>query len=177
MSRVSKSLFVVVASFLFSSALIAVSANHARSQGEVVGVQSDEWQPLTPRAVAPQPDKRTPPPDVAGCWSGDLDDNVLGSGSGFAFIVQKGGKILKGTMIGVSFPAGPSAQHGIKGSINNKGALKLHLTQFSCTVDIHGKVVSDEVVGTFYLNKRCGLGRRLKGTFDFTFDAGGTSCQ
>jgi hypothetical protein len=173
MSRVTRFLIVSATSILFLSGLIAASANPAHAQDE--SSQSEDWQPYTPSVVS-QPDKKLPPPIIAGCWSGDLDDDKLGAGTGFAFIVQHGKKLTKGTQIGISFPAGPSRTHGIRGNVNSKGAIKLHLAQSGCVVNIHGKVVSDDVTGTYFLNKACRLGRKLVGTFDFTFDPTGTTC-
>ena len=176
MSRVTKIFVMAVTSWLFLSGLIAASASLAHSQDDQT-TQSEGWQPYTANFAPSQPDKKMPPPNIAGCWSGDLDDNKLGSGTGFAFIVQHGTKLTKGTEIGISFPSGPSRTHGISGSINNKGTMNLHLEQSGCVVNIHGKVVSDDVSGTYTVNKACRLGRKLAGTFDFTFDPSGTTCQ
>jgi len=177
MFRPARYIVLLISSLLFISASIAAIASRAGSQ-ETDAVQSDEWQPYASNFVAPQPNRKMPPPNVSGCWSGTLDDEKIGAGTGFTFIVQKGTKLTKGTMIGVSFPAGPNRWHGITGSINNKGSLKLHFHQQGCFVGVHGKVdvMSEEVSGTYSVNKACRLGRKLVGTFDFTFDPTGTTC-
>jgi hypothetical protein len=176
MSRVTTILILAVISSLFMSALIAGSASLARSQDDE-SAQSEDWQPYTPNFAASQPDTKIPPPNVAGCWSGDLDDNRLGAGTGYVFIVQHGTKLTKGTRLGFSFPAGPSRSHGIRGRVNNKGSINFHLEQSACVVNIHGKVVSDDASGTYSVKKACRAGGKLVGTFDFTFDPTGTTCQ
>jgi hypothetical protein len=40
------------------------------------------------------------PLDVAGCWSGEIEDNGSRTGSGFLFFVPKGKKAVKGTDTG-----------------------------------------------------------------------------
>jgi hypothetical protein len=175
MSRVTRFLFVLIPSLLLLSGIIAVSASRARGQEK--SIESQGWQPYTPNFAASQPETTMPPPNIAGCWSGDLDDDKLGPGTGFTFIVQQGKRLTKGTMIGISFPAGPSASHGITGGVNSTGTMNLHLEQSGCVVNVHGKVMSDQLTGTYSVNKACRLGRRLAGTFDFNFDPTGTTCR
>lgn len=173
MSRVTRLLIVAVASALLISALILVSARRLHSQETIL--ESDGWQPFTPSAVVTQPDKKAPPLDVAGCWSGEVDDDKTGVGSGFVSFVQQGKKIKKDTVIGLSFNGGPSASHRIKGDVNSK-RVKLHFEQASCVVDASARLPSEDLVGSYRITKGCRLGGKFTGTFDFTFDPSGSTC-
>ncbi len=172
MSRIIRFLIAMAASVAFVSGLIAGCADFARAQDATT--ETGGWQPLPPGPAIAQPDKAAPPLQVAGCWSGEIDDDFTGVGSGFTFVVQKGKRIARGTLIGFSFSGGPSATHGITGTVNSR-SYKLSLTRDGCSVRIRGTMSSGDLVGTYSLTKRC-LGSKFAGTFDFAFDPSGTSC-
>jgi hypothetical protein len=175
MWRVTRFLIASSVSVALVSGLIAASANLVRAQDG--SPESLGWQPYTPEAAVAQPALPPTPLALAGCWSGEVDDDRAGVGTGFVFIVQKGRKITRGTKIGISFPSGPSTSHGIKGDVNSRRVL-LHFQQFNCVVDARGKLASsEELTGSYHITKGCRLGGKFAGGFDFTFDAGGTTCH
>lgn len=178
MRQIVRFLVVSAALMTFMSVIIVSSPGFARAQedsSQSDTSQSDDWQPLPPVPPAVQPDKAAPPPNLAGCWSGEMDDDRLGVGTGFVFVVQNKKKIARGTVVGLSFPDGPSASHGITGTVGAK-SFKLRFQRSTCVIGIRGTFSSGDLVGTYQVTKRC-LGRKLAGTFDFTSDPSGSTCH
>jgi hypothetical protein len=159
---------------VFAIAIFAAPSNLARAQD--ANTDTLGWQTLPPEAPVAQPDKKAPPLQLGGCWSGDIDDDTTGVGTGYAFIVQKGKKLKKGTYIGFRFSGGASARHPIKGTANSRN-FKLHLQISTCVVTVRGVLASPtEATGSYRLTKRC-LRKKYAGTFDFTYDPSNTTCQ
>jgi hypothetical protein len=171
MLRILRLMPAMLAAAMLAAGLTAVAPLIAQAQE---AVSEDQWQPVSPPWAIVQPDKSAPPLELAGCWSGELDDDQFGTGFGFALVVQNRKKITKGTIIGASFVSGPSGSHGIKGHVNSK-QFKLHLSRGGCNVNIRGTLASGDLVGTYRFTRRC-VGDKLAGTFDFAFDPSGTSC-
>jgi hypothetical protein len=171
MARIIRFLTVSTAAALLVTGLVAGSAGLARAQQ--ADSQSDGWQVLPPQPAVAQPTK-VAPLDVAGCWSGSIDDDTTGTGSGFVFFNQKGKRLVHGTTIGLSFNGGPSKSHGITGTVNSQNFKLIHPGH--CKVLIRGTISSGDLVGSYGLSKHC-LGQKFGGTFDYTFDDTGNSCQ
>jgi hypothetical protein len=158
------------------AALIAGSACLAFAQES--NSQTGGWtRPnLSSSASAlPEPEVKTPL-DVAGCWSGGIDDKKTGEGTGFIFFVQEGKKLVDGTGAGFSFTGFGSESGSLTGHVTNKS----FVTSFKekpCKVNVRGRIVSGDLVGTYSIKKKCTGVIPLKGTFDYTFDASGDSCD
>jgi hypothetical protein len=167
MSRIIRLMTMGGVAALLVSCLVVGSANSARAQ-------DSGWQPWTPAPTVAQPAKGTPPLNVDGCWSGTIEDDTTGTGSGFILFVQKGKKLAHGTTVGLSFNGGPSVTHGITGTVNSQNFKLVHPGR--CNAMIRGTISGNDLVGTYRLTKHC-LGSKFGGTFDYTFDAGGTTCQ
>jgi hypothetical protein len=157
---------------LIACCLAGMAPNYARAQE--AGSQTADWQASGPPSEVTEPAKAGPPLDLAGCWSGGVDDNSQGSGSGFLYFVQNGKKLGAGTFAGLSFNS-LSAGGDLTGKTNSKTFhLKFHKKQ--CNVSFHGTIDSSgDLTGMYHLSRKC-LGTVLDGTFDFTYDASDTTC-
>jgi len=110
-----------------------------------------------------EPETKTPPPDVAGDWSGEADD-VKNGISTIDVDIDQTGKKLSGTW-SADFGGGT-----FKGSINGKDQLKANFkVEAGCHITVVGLLVEpNEISGTY---KWVGCGKSLKhdhGTFDIT---------
>ena len=107
------------------------------------------------------PDLKTPPPDVAGPWCGEIDDNALGSGTITLSIIQKGSH-LGGTW---SDDLGGSGK--LTGKIKGTAiTAKLHFNGSKCRLAVNGILVApDEVTGNYAL---FGCKQADGGSFDIT---------
>jgi hypothetical protein len=172
MKRTISSLFAIPA--VLALAIVAAAATSARAQD--ASTDASGWQTLPPEAPVAQPDKKAPPLQLAGCWSGEIDDDTTGVGTGYAYIVQKGKRLKRGTHIGFRFNGGPDQSHAIKGSVNSR-TFKLRFQRSTCVVSVHGTIApSGDAIGSYRLTKRC-LGQKYAGMFDFTYDPTNTTCQ
>jgi hypothetical protein len=157
---------------LIACCFAGMAPNYARAQD--AGSQTADWQASGPPSEVSQPAKAGPPLYLAGCWYGGLDDNSLGSGSGFLYFVQNGKKLVNGTTAGLYFSS-YSTGGGLTGKTNSKTFhLKFHKKQ--CNVSFHGTIDSSgDLTGMYHLSKKC-AGFVLDGTFDFTFDPSNQTC-
>ena len=173
MWRISRFLSVSGVAALILSALIAVSPNLARAQDSAAETNDWEASPGSGAVVA-QPDKKQPPLDLAGCWSGTIDDDATGTGSGFLSFLQKGTKLTVDGQL--DFNGGPNKRGILKGKANSKN-FQLSAHSRKCNVSFHGTISSgDHLTGMYHLSKKC-LGAVDGGNFDYTFDGSGSSCQ
>ena len=173
MRGISRYLSISAVAMLILSALVAVPSHLARAQDSGSG---NDWQASpSSGAVAEQPDAKASPLNLAGCWSGTIDDDSTGTGSGFLSFVQKGKNLTKATTAGLDFNGGPSISGSLSGKTNSQNFhLKFHRKQ--CNVSFHGTISADgDLTGHYTLSKKC-LGEVFQGTFDYTFDAGGSTC-
>ncbi|MGB8684094.1 MAG: hypothetical protein WCD12_14495 [Candidatus Binatus sp.] len=122
--------------------------------------------------MATEPDKKVPPPDIAGDWSGSIVDDEAGTTSFAIEVFQKHNKFM-GT-----WTAG-SGSGSYKGTINSNGEdLKFKLKQkgSKCSVSAQGTIqipveAPDDTVtvptieGTYKAKKCDGV---TKGTFTLT---------
>ncbi len=159
------------------AAVIAGSACLAYAQES--NSQATGWTPpnfASSPSSLPEPEVKTPL-DVAGCWSGAIDDDKAGEGTGFLFFVQEGTKLVNGTEAGFSIPGlGSTGGRPLTGHVTSKS----FLTSFKnkqCSVSVRGRIVSGDLTGTYNIGKKCLGDTSFKGTFDFTFDATGNSCN
>ena len=101
--------------------------------------------------AAAAPDKhKAPPPDVAGDWEGELDDNELGFSSIDVGINQKGTKLSgdwESDFGGSKF----------KGSINGAGDIKMNLKagKGGCHLAAIGQLVTEGEIELTYKVKSC----------------------
>ncbi len=159
-----KSLAIPAATVVLAMGLIAASAQFARAQ-------DTDWQNKASGSdVAEQPDKAAPL-DLNGCWSGTLADAKFGSGTGFLFFDQEGDKAVSGTSAGID-TTGVDTSGPLTGKIKSK-SFKVSFHGKKCTVTFSGGLPSSDLVGAYHYN--CD-GRSDHGTFQFSFDAGGSSC-
>jgi hypothetical protein len=127
---------------------------------------------VSPSTVPSKHRVKENPLDVAGCWSGEIEDNGSRTGEGFLFFVQKGKKAVKGTDAG-----------GMIGTTTFFGAVegKVTVTSFflkakekKCHVSFIGQMPNEALVGSFSF-KNCGS-PTTEGTFVYDFDPTGESC-
>jgi len=151
--------------------LIAASARLALAQ------QADDNDAgmqilVSPSAVLSAHRVKESPLDVAGCWSGETEDNGSRNGEGFIFFVQKGKKAVKGTNFGITI-----------GSATGLGPItgKVTITSFflkakfkKCEVSFIGQMPNEALVGSYSI-KNCGS-ITIEGTFVYDFDPTGESC-
>ena len=151
--------------------LIAASARLAVAQ------QADENDAgmqilVSPSAVPSNRHIKLRPLDVAGCWSGETEDNGSPTGDGFIFFVQKGNKAVKGTNVGVA-NATTTIFGPIKGKVTSTSFF-LKAKGKKCNVSFVGQMPNEALVGN-YSFKNCGS-ITLEGTFVYDFDPTGESC-
>jgi hypothetical protein len=108
---------------------------------------------------------KTPPPDIAGDWSGELNDLDLGVDGVTVTIKQKGTK-LKGSW-NSDFGYG-----GISGTINSSGILKLYMKDGGgCHLSAVGMLVESNEISATYQVKNCAKDvKGDHGTLDITTD-------
>jgi hypothetical protein len=170
MKRIGTLLMASGAAGFILSAFIAVSSTAAMAQ------DAGAWtlSPSTGEAAA-EPDSKTAPLDLGGCWSGTIDDTKNGVGTGFLFFVQQGTKLGTGTAADLEIPSLGSAAGPLKGKVNSQN-FQLGFHKKSCNVSFHGTISnSGDLTGMYHLSKKC-FGQVLKGTFDYTFDVTNASC-
>jgi ribosomal protein L27 len=127
---------------------------------------------VSPPAVPSKHHVRESPLDVAGCWSGETEDNGSRTGSGFIFFVQKGNKAVKGTNLGVTNGA-TTVVGPIKGKVTIKSFF-LKAKEKKCRVSFVGQMPNEALVGS-YSFEDCGS-ITTEGTFVYDFDPTGESC-
>jgi len=107
------------------------------------------------------PDKKTPPPNVAGSWCGSIQDNVLGSGEITLAIKQKGSK-LSGTWTD-DFGGFGKLSGKIKGTALTA---RLRDKASKCNIAVNGILVNPgELSGTY---SQFGCHQADGGSFDIT---------
>jgi hypothetical protein len=112
------------------------------------------------------------PLDVAGCWSGELEDDGSRDGEGFLFFVQKGKKAVKGTTAGITIGSA-SASGPITGKVTVTSFF-LKAKEKHCEISFVGQMPNEALVGS-YSFKNCGS-ETIEGTFVYDFDPTGESC-
>ncbi len=151
---------------LILSAFIALPV---RAQDQAA--QGADWQGDFGTAV-PEAEIR-PPLNLAGCWSGMIEDSTFGPGTGFIFVVQNGKKLVTGTHAELNLSPG-SIGGPLAGSANSQ-TFRLAFHRKQCNVSFHGTLSSGDLTGMYHLSKKCAHAV-LNGTFEFTFDATNASC-
>ena len=110
-----------------------------------------------------EPEKAKTPPDVAGDWSGELDDVEQGTHP-FSLVVNQTGKKLSGTW------NGEIGEGAFKGSINGEGEVKAKFTiEKGCHLKAVGMLVAPDEISGSYKVQNCGKTfKHDHGTFDIT---------
>ena len=112
------------------------------------------------------------PLDVAGCWSGETEDDGSRNGEGFIFFVQKGEKAVKGTNFGITIGSATGLAP-ITGKVTVKSFF-LKAKEKKCVVSFVGQMPNEALVGSYSI-KNCGS-ITIEGTFVYDFDPTGESC-
>jgi hypothetical protein len=158
-------------------ATLAVSGLIAASIRLAVAQQADDSEAgiqilVSPSAVLSPDRVKESPLNVAGCWSGEIEDEGSRIGEGFLFFVQKGKKAVKGTGFGVTI--GETTGLGpIKGKVTITSFF-LKAKEKDCQVSFVGQMPNEALVGSFSF-KNCGS-LTPEGTFVYDFDPTGESC-
>lgn len=150
---------------------LAAFTNGSASAQEAASPGSD-WTVTNPGAAVAEPDKAAPPMDIAGCWSGSIDDANSGAGTGAIFFVQHNKKLAKGT--GAILSLIPGAASPLGGKVTSTSFVATHHGKDCKTVAFAGQPSGPDLTGTYILRK-CG-GLTTSGSFDFAFDSSGNSC-
>src|SRR5271156_868960 len=159
-------------------AAVAVLGLTAASAGPPAAQQADDNDAGMQILVSPSADLsahriKESPLDVAGCWSGETEDDGSRDGSGFIFFVQKGKKAVKGTNLGITFGSATT-----EGPITGKVTVTsffLKVKEKRCEVSFVGQMPNEALVGSFSF-KNCGS-PLIEGTFIYDFDPTGESCM
>lgn len=158
--------FTFVGTAALAAALIAVPPRIANAQ------QAQEDEAQTPDAAVAEPDKAAPPLDIAGCWSGTIEDANSGAGTGAIFFVQHKKKLVKGTGAMLSLIPGQASKLG--GKVTSTSFVATHHGKDCKAVAFAGQPSGSDLTGTYILRRCAGL--TTSGTFDFAFDSSGNSC-
>ena len=159
-------------------ATVAVFGLIAASARLAVAQQADDNDAGMQILVSPSADLsphrvKEAPLDVAGCWSGETEDDGSRNGEGFIFFVQKGKKAVKGTNLGITIGSA-TASAPITGKVTVTSFF-LKAKFKSCRVSFIGQMPNEALVGT-YSFKNCGS-MTIEGTFVYDFDPTGESCM
>lgn len=179
----SRRFLALASATVFFSALSLVLANELARAQQDGAAQSDssaaqqdqnsnDWTFSQPQTAA-QPDKAQPI-DVAGCWSGTIDDDETGPGTGHLLFVQKNRKLLHSTTGGLDFSDGATASGKLSGRVSGASFVLNHHNN-TCRITFRGSSVDGDLVGT-YIVRRCSK-ITTGGTFNFSFDSSNSSCQ
>ncbi len=171
MSKLVRAFTAGVTAAILVAGSVAVSPRNTHAQD--ADSQSAPWASRAAGTLMAQPDSK-PPLNVAGCWSGSVDDRRQGTGTGFLYFVQNGKNLVAGTSGQISLST-VTAGGPLSGRVTPRSVFAGHHA-YSCNVAFRAREISGDLVGAYNLNKHCAA-VKLAGTFDFTFDASGTSCQ
>jgi hypothetical protein len=158
-------------------ATVAVFGVIAASARLAVAQQADDNDAGMQILVSPSADLsahrvKESPLDVAGCWSGETEDDGSRNGEGFLFFVQKGKKAVKGTNFGITIGAA-SASGPVTGKVTITSFF-LKAKDKNCKVSFIGQIPNEALVGS-YSFKNCGS-PTIEGTFIYDFDPTNESC-
>ena len=176
--RLAKVLATIACVALLSAGLLG-SASFARAQ-DAASTPGDEGASSAPSA-ATQPDMKTPPSDLGGCWDGEsdgsLDDQNYGNGHGWIGIDQKGGKIIGGkhhSYYEFLWDNNAYAYGYFSGKVKGTGFTGTALAGGKCRGTVIGHLgTSNDIVGTYDF-KHCGKANFIAmGTFDLPADNAG----
>jgi len=111
---------------------------------------------------ADEPQSKSPPPDIAGTYTGTVVDHKAGSSSATVIITQNGKK-LSG-----SFSTG--FNHGtVKGTIKPNNTVKLRLkVAGTCGANFHGVFENGDEIAGVYVVSGCASGNGDHGMVDVT---------
>jgi opacity protein-like surface antigen len=165
--KLSKTLMILTTSLaVFGIGHVRALVAHGQFGCAVAAAQSWDSGAAADDSAAPDdsaasPDKiKTPPPDIAGGWEGELDDNALGFSDTEFDINQKGTK-LSGSWDS-NFGGG-----GFKGSINGEGVVKMNLKAGGhCRLAAVGELVTEGEIEMTYQLKTCKGFKHDHGTID-----------
>jgi len=175
MDRFRRIIFSVAGIATLATVLIAgaVRVANAQDQAQQDEAQGADWTAKTPGAAVEEPDKAAPPMDIAGCWSGSIEDANSGAGTGALLFIQHKKKIAKGS--GAHLSIGGGITGPLKGKVNSTVFVASFHGKACKTVAFTGSISSGSLIGSYILRK-C-LGVTSSGTFDYTLDSSGDSCD
>jgi hypothetical protein len=123
--KLAKTLVAVVCAGLLSAGGIG-SARHAFAQ-DAAATDAGGWSAGgtgsadLESAEQSTPDAKAPPLDIAGCWSGDVNDDGDGLGTAVLNFVQNGKKIQHGSGLDFEWPDASFAFGPIHGNVSSTG--------------------------------------------------------
>jgi hypothetical protein len=178
MRTITKGFTLAAAAAVLITGLIAGSARFAQAQS------AEKQGELGGPGVAAEPDAKAPI-NVNGCWSGTLDDVYAGSGEGYADFAQSGKHLLPPADADmVYFVWTDSYAYGDGKGVATAKAFHLAV-KFGkgCVEHVSGKLEGGDLVGVYSFTHACAkqpkgdeFGKH-KGSFNFTFDPTGDSCD
>jgi hypothetical protein len=151
--KLTKALAAVVCAALLSAGAISM-ASSARAQDPA----ADEGGGNGAASVGTQPDAKSPPIDVSGCWDsspsvGTLMDQNFGSGYGWIGIIQNGANIKSGhhgSFYEFVWDGGNDWAEGpFKGKATANGFTTTGTLHGKCKVKFIGHLSSNHIVGTY----------------------------
>jgi hypothetical protein len=127
--------------------------------------------------IATSPSIQTPPTEVAGCWSGSIDDDAFGLGNGFFQFGHKGNnpKQLSKSASRFDFEWPSAYAYAPIAGAMKGAALKVHGNAFQCPVTFIGVVnqAGNEITGTYAFSGKC---KAKDGFAQGTFDVVPSGC-
>jgi|HubBroStandDraft_6_1064221.scaffolds.fasta_scaffold235791_2 hypothetical protein len=136
----------------------SLAAHHGFSGSQAWAQQWDDSSGDS--SSADDSESKSSPPNVAGTYSGTIEDHRFGAGTISATISQNGSKL--------SGPWSSSFGSGtLKGKVSSKGTISARLKlKGGCGLNMHGTFENgDEIAGVYTVT---GCGKADHGTFDMT---------
>jgi len=163
----SSKMMVMVTTTLAVFGIGHVRALIAHGQFGCAVAAAQSWDDGSSEAddAAAEPDKKAPPPNIAGEWSGELEDSIFGDYAIALEINQKGNKLS-----GQWSSAFDLAATTINGSINGNGDLKLKMKAGpkGCRLVAVGQLVTETEIMMTYKVVSCKGIKKDHGFFDIS---------
>ncbi len=166
-----------VESLMTASAVVLVAAGLVAGNAVVAKAQDSGWK-LTEQAASVAPGTTVSPFDFSGCWSGSISDSSGNSGTGYINFVQSKKHITNASTAGLNITNVGAGSAPVSGNVKGD-TFRLEHFGHHCKVGFKGGLgTSSDVVGSYLLARQCFRdGVKHSGSFDFTFDASGKTCQ
>jgi hypothetical protein len=153
--RLAKTLVVMVCTGLLSAGMIG-SARHAYAQdAEEIDQNAGAWS-ADGAGSADQSTHKPPPLHLAGCWSGDVQDDFEGAGTiTFNNFVQSGKKLRNRSRYEFYWNSQNYAHGPMKGSVSSTGFKFNGNAGKGCLVSGSGTGDTSEITGTYKFVGSC----------------------
>jgi hypothetical protein len=151
--KLSKIMLIVTTTLaVFGIGHVRALIAHGQFGCAVAAAQSWDGGSSETDDAAAEPDKKAPPPNIAGEWTGNLEDSIFG-GYTIAFEIDQNGNKLSGQWSS----AFDLAATTIKGSINGNGDLKLTMKAGpkGCHLAAVGQLVTESEIMMTYRIVSC----------------------